>query len=265
HPGDPADRTAGRERRGARSAAQLRRPRTIRRHRPDRGRRRHPLPGATDGRLEPLSRRTERKDDMTLTSSTLESAVTAAVSDLLFAIDDLDWEGVRNALADEVTIDYTSLWGGELEHLAASELVARWQGLLPGFDATQHLTGPIVVRQAGEGRVTATTTVRGYHVVETAKGADDLDGRRPLPADAGAGRRRRLEDQRRHTAGRLPRRRPRAPRRRQQPRRERIGRQGRLILARSGSGSSSGSAARWPGRPGAPRRRPPHPPSSGRS
>lgn len=105
---------------------------------------------------------------MTLTSSTLESAVTAAVSDLLFAIDDLDWEGVRNALADEVTIDYTSLWGGEPEHLAASELVARWQGLLPGFDATQHLTGPIVVRQAGEGRVTATTTVRGYHVVETA-------------------------------------------------------------------------------------------------
>src|SRR5690606_24208565 len=120
HPGTPAHRTAGRERRGARSAAQLRRPRTIRRHRPDRGRRRHPLPGATDGHLEPLSRRPERKDDMTLTSSTLESAVTAAVSDLLFAIDDLDWEGVRNALADEVTIDYTSLWGGEPEHLAAS-------------------------------------------------------------------------------------------------------------------------------------------------
>jgi hypothetical protein len=41
--------------------------------------------------------------------------------------------------------------------------VTRWQQLLPGFDATQHLTGPAVVTDDGDGEVSCTTTVRGYH------------------------------------------------------------------------------------------------------
>ena len=77
---------------------------------------------------------------------------------LLHAIDALNWVGVRSCLADEVRTDYTSLFGGEPETVTGDDLVARWQALLPGFAATQHLTGPVLV----EGDV-AETHVRAHH------------------------------------------------------------------------------------------------------
>ena len=74
------------------------------------------------------------------------------------AVDRRDWAAVRAGLAGEVATDYTSLFGGEPERLAADALVERWRGLLPGFDATQHLLGPVVVD--GD---SAECNVRGYH------------------------------------------------------------------------------------------------------
>ena len=69
--------------------------------------------------------------------------------ELVHAIDRLDWAGVRGAFADRVALDYTSLFGGEPEELAADELVARWKGLLHGFEATQHLLGPVLATPDG--------------------------------------------------------------------------------------------------------------------
>ncbi|PZF82041.1 nuclear transport factor 2 family protein [Jiangella anatolica] len=81
------------------------------------------------------------------------------VTTLLHAVDTLDWDTVEATLAAEVELDYTSLWGGSAETVPGPEVVARWRGLLPGFDATQHLTGPVLVHPGGR----RTTTVRGYH------------------------------------------------------------------------------------------------------
>jgi hypothetical protein len=78
------------------------------------------------------------------------------------AVDDRDWQAVRAGLADEVGVDYSSLFGGGPERLAADELVARWRGLLPGFDGTQHLLGPLVITAAGDD-ATVDANVRGYH------------------------------------------------------------------------------------------------------
>lgn len=93
------------------------------------------------------------------------------VTTMLHAIDALDWRTVRAALAPRVTTDYTSLWGGEPEKVAADELVDRWRRLLTGFDATQHLTGPVVVTRADDRGATCATTVRGYHHLVTGAGA----------------------------------------------------------------------------------------------
>jgi hypothetical protein len=65
--------------------------------------------------------------------------------DLVHAIDTLDWAGVRAVLADRLTTDYTSLFGGSVVDQTGDELVEQWQGLLPGFTATQHLLGPVQV------------------------------------------------------------------------------------------------------------------------
>lgn len=47
--------------------------------------------------------------------------------DLVHAIDTLDWTGVRAALADELTTDYTSLFGGSPQQQTGDELVEQWQ------------------------------------------------------------------------------------------------------------------------------------------
>jgi hypothetical protein len=81
---------------------------------------------------------------------------------LLSAIDALDWDRAADLLAEEVAVDYTSLWGGEPQSLGTAELLDSWRQLLPGFEATQHLTGPVLVDEDGDAAV-GVTTVRGYH------------------------------------------------------------------------------------------------------
>jgi hypothetical protein len=96
-----------------------------------------------------------------------DQAIAATVTRLLFAVDKLDWPGVRAEFADEVETDYTSLFGGTPERMKADTLVQRWRSLLPGFDATQHLTGPVIVTSRKERTAVAETHVRGYHYIES--------------------------------------------------------------------------------------------------
>lgn len=63
---------------------------------------------------------------------------------LLHDIDRQDWDAIAVALAGTVRSDYTSLFEGEVEQVPAEDLIARWKGLLPGFDATQHVLGPLI-------------------------------------------------------------------------------------------------------------------------
>lgn len=86
---------------------------------------------------------------------------------MLHAIDAHDWETVRASFTDEVRTDYTSLFGGEPETLAADDLVARWRPLMHGLTATQHLTGPVV--ETGDH---LDTHVTAHHWLDDAPGGD---------------------------------------------------------------------------------------------
>jgi hypothetical protein len=97
-------------------------------------------------------------------SDTTEIEETAIA--MLFAVDRLDWPALRGCFADAVKIDYTKLFGGEPETIAAEVLLDRWRGLLPGFDATQHLTGPVIVSSMTGDRAVAETHVRAYHYID---------------------------------------------------------------------------------------------------
>ena len=66
------------------------------------------------------------------------------ITRLLHAIDAMDWVAARDCLADEVVTDYTSLWGGEPATVPIDDLIAGWTQIISGFDATQHLTGPVI-------------------------------------------------------------------------------------------------------------------------
>ena len=69
---------------------------------------------------------------------------------LLHAIDRRDWTAIAGVLAEQIRTDYTSLFGGSVRTQSARELIAAWRALLPGFDATQHLTGPVAADVSGD-------------------------------------------------------------------------------------------------------------------
>jgi hypothetical protein len=94
------------------------------------------------------------------------------VTRILQAVDARDWESARGCFADTVSVDYSSLFGGAPEKLAADVLIERWRGLLPGFDATQHITGPVLVSALAPNNAAARTAVRGYHYVKGAPGGE---------------------------------------------------------------------------------------------
>ncbi len=77
------------------------------------------------------------------------------------AVDAREWDTVGGCFADQVRLDYTSLFDGEPETLTPEEILGRWQGLLPGFEATMHFLGPLV-----EDGDTVECNVRGYHHLE---------------------------------------------------------------------------------------------------
>ena len=99
-------------------------------------------------------------------------AVAETVALVAYHADARDWTALRALYADEVRVDYTSLNGGEPATLRADDLMGAWRALLPGFEMTQHMLGPVVVTLEGD-RATARTHVRALHRIAGAEGGED--------------------------------------------------------------------------------------------
>lgn len=68
-----------------------------------------------------------------------QHGISRSITDIAAGADRHDWDRVRAAFSDSVTVDYTSLWGGEPATQTADDLVAGWAAFLPGFDSTHHM------------------------------------------------------------------------------------------------------------------------------
>jgi ketosteroid isomerase-like protein len=77
-------------------------------------------------------------------------SVLNTVAALAMAVDGHDWAVLDRLFTPEVAIDYTSLFGGEPATQPRAQLIAGWQGLLPGFSHTHHMIGQAQVRQDGD-------------------------------------------------------------------------------------------------------------------
>ena len=93
------------------------------------------------------------------------------VTEMLHAIDARDWAGVRRAFADRIDLDYSSLFGVPAATVDADPHVEGWRTFGGAFDATHHITGPIVVTLEPDG-ARARTHVRAYHRINGAEGGD---------------------------------------------------------------------------------------------
>ena len=97
------------------------------------------------------------------------SSPTDAFTSMLHGFDAKNWRAVRDALADEVDVDYTALSGAPAARTTADELVGGWERAAGEFEATQHLTGPFVALPRGDG-LHVRTHVRAYHRTKGAGG-----------------------------------------------------------------------------------------------
>ena len=55
------------------------------------------------------------------------------------------WDELRDVFADEVTLDWTALFGGGPATVAGQEVAGIWQQGMAGWKATQHPTGNILI------------------------------------------------------------------------------------------------------------------------
>ena len=97
--------------------------------------------------------------------------VTGVFTHMLHALDLRQWQAVRDAFADHVDIDYSSLFGVPAATVSSDEQIGAWRSFVGAFDATQHLTGPMVTSER-ENAVLGITSVRGYHRIAGAPGGD---------------------------------------------------------------------------------------------
>ena len=99
-------------------------------------------------------------------------AVICSFTRMLHALDLRDWQGVRDAFADHVDVDYSSLTGTPAANVSGDDLVGGWRSFVGAFEATQHMTGPIVTAESREGEIRAAMHVRGYHRIAGATGGE---------------------------------------------------------------------------------------------
>jgi SnoaL-like protein len=77
-------------------------------------------------------------------------------------VDHRRWPELQALFTESVVVDYTSLFGGQVQTVSGADLIASWRTRLGPLSATQHLLGPIEV-EVRDGHSKAGCHVRGYH------------------------------------------------------------------------------------------------------
>ena len=113
-----------------------------------------------------MDQETPRPDHPSLTQVEIQTTVTR----MLHAIDALDWRTFRVAFTPEIRLDFTSLFPGTPETVSVDTLLERWKPLAHGYDATQHLIGPVVLMESDGRRAKAEAHVHASHYLANAEG-----------------------------------------------------------------------------------------------
>lgn len=92
-----------------------------------------------------------------------------AVNSYGIGVDTRNFALFRSILAEEVTVDYTSMFGGEPYRIAADVLVENWRGLLTQFESTQHIISNHVIDLAGDA-ATCTSHFQAHHILLNRRG-----------------------------------------------------------------------------------------------
>jgi hypothetical protein len=113
------------------------------------------------------------------------SKVISVVTSIPLAVDLAAYNLAEKAFAPKVTIDYTSLWGGQPNAMTPAELMTAWRGIVPGFDATWHELSNVKATVNGS-KATATAFVDGRHWLSGQLQLGSGEDERPMESHAHA-------------------------------------------------------------------------------
>ncbi|GAM59816.1 hypothetical protein JCM19232_149 [Vibrio ishigakensis] len=98
-----------------------------------------------------------------ISAQTLDEAkVRSAINGFSTFADQGAYEYLGRVFAPELTVDYTSLFDGEVTKVKREDLLKQWAGFLPGFDATFHDLSNVQVTVSGD-KATATADITASH------------------------------------------------------------------------------------------------------
>lgn len=91
-----------------------------------------------------------------------EAAIKTIVESVATLADNSNFESLEKLYAEEVEVDYTSAFGGEVELKSPQGLMSLWASTLPGFERTHHQISNIETKITGN-KATATADVTANH------------------------------------------------------------------------------------------------------
>lgn len=91
-----------------------------------------------------------------------EAAIKTIVESVANLADQGNFESLEKLYAEEIEVDYTSAFGGEVELKSPQGLMTQWATILPGFERTRHQISNIETVVNGN-QATATADVKANH------------------------------------------------------------------------------------------------------
>ncbi|WP_413670569.1 nuclear transport factor 2 family protein [Mucilaginibacter sp. Mucisp86] len=79
----------------------------------------------------------------------MKDQIIETITALFAGADERDWGKVKNALAENVELDYSSMTGNPASTVTSEDIITAWRGFLPGFDETHHQLADFYVMQNG--------------------------------------------------------------------------------------------------------------------
>ena len=96
-----------------------------------------------------------------------EMAIKAIIQSVGTFADTGNFEALEGLYTKKVTMDYTSLNGGEEEVKTAKDVMTQWASMLPGFDATRHDVRNIDVDIDGKNAVATADVIASHYINDT--------------------------------------------------------------------------------------------------
>ncbi|MDP4164462.1 MAG: nuclear transport factor 2 family protein [Bacillota bacterium] len=90
-------------------------------------------------------------------------SIMESISKFSYFADHHEWDNLRNLFTDQITIDYTSLAGGEPAKLDAEALVKHWEPALSQYKMTQHVITNHIIELQGESAATCKAYFQAIH------------------------------------------------------------------------------------------------------